>query len=66
MEKNDPSQIAKYLLDLCQLFNRFYAEERIIVEDQAETQAKLALCQHIARVLKHGLKLLTIEAPDEI
>lgn len=66
VEKNDPSQIAKYLLDLCQLFNRFYAEERIIVEDQAETQAKLALCQHIARVLKHGLKLLTIEAPDEI
>jgi arginyl-tRNA synthetase len=64
--KNDPSQIAKYLLDLCQLFNRFYAEERIFVDNEQEKIAKLALCQQIARVLKHGLSLLTIKAPEEI
>lgn len=64
--KNDPSQIAKYLLDLCQLFNRYYAEERIFVDDEEEKLAKLALCQKIGQVLKHGLAMLTIEAPEEI
>ncbi|MDQ0339232.1 arginyl-tRNA synthetase [Caldalkalibacillus uzonensis] len=66
VKKDDPSQIAKYLLDLCQLFNRFYAEERIFVDDQNEQIAKLALCKKMALVLKHGLSMLTIEAPEEI
>lgn len=66
VKKNDPSQIAKYLLDLCQLFNRFYAQERIFVEDDREQMAKLALCAKIAEVLKHGLSLLTIKAPEAI
>ncbi|EGL82184.1 Arginyl-tRNA synthetase [Caldalkalibacillus thermarum TA2.A1] len=66
VKKDDPSQIAKYLLDLCQLFNRFYAEERIFVDDQDEQRAKLALCRKIALVLRHGLSMLTIEAPEEI
>src|SRR5690606_21592177 len=66
VKKNDPSQIAKYLLDICQLFNRFYAEERIFVEDVLEQQAKLALCAKVAQVLKHGLSMLTIKAPEAI
>lgn len=66
VRKNDPSQIAKYLLDLCQLFNRFYAQERIFVEDEQEQMAKLALCAKIAEVIRHGLALLTIKAPESI
>lgn len=65
-KKNDPSQIAKYLLDICQLFNRFYAQERIFVDQQEEQQAKLALCKKVAQVLKHGLSMLTIKAPEAI
>ncbi|WP_025027693.1 arginine--tRNA ligase [Caldalkalibacillus mannanilyticus] len=65
-KKNDPSQIAKYLLDLCQLFNRFYAQERIIVEDIAEQNAKLVLSKKVADILKHGLSMLTIKAPEAI
>lgn len=65
-KKNDPSQIAKYLLELCQLFNRFYAQERIFVEDQKEQQAKLALSNKVAQVLRHGLTMLTIKAPKAI
>lgn len=64
--KNDPSQIAKFLLELCQLFNRFYAEERIFVDNEQEQRAKLALCQKIAQLLQHGLSTLTIKAPEEI
>ncbi len=65
-KKNDPSQIAKYLLDLCQLFNRFYAQERFIVENVLEQQAKLALAQGVARTLRHGLSMLNIAAPEAI
>lgn len=65
-KKEDPSQIAAYLLDLCQLFNRFYAQERIFTDNAEETRVKLLVCQKIAQVLKHGLQMLTIQAPDEI
>jgi arginyl-tRNA synthetase len=65
-KKNDPSQIAKYLLDICQLFNRFYAQERIFVEDASEKQAKLALSKKVAEVLRHGLSMLTMKAPEEL
>lgn len=65
-EKDDPSQIAGFLLDLCQLFNRFYAKERIFVDDTDERRAKLAICQKVAQVLKHGLQMLTIQAPEAI
>lgn len=65
-KKNDPSQIAKYLLELCQLFNRYYAQERFFVEDQAEQAAKLALAEKVAATLKHGLELLAMKAPNAI
>lgn len=63
---NDPSQVAKFLLDLCQLFNRFYANERFIVEDREEQNAKLLLAKKVAEILKHGLSMLTLQAPEAI
>jgi arginyl-tRNA synthetase len=63
-KKNDPSQVAKYLLELCQLFNRFYAQERIFVDDTQEQMAKLNLAHKIAQILRHGLSVLTIKAPE--
>ncbi|WP_202077008.1 arginine--tRNA ligase [Caldalkalibacillus salinus] len=65
-KKNDPSQVAKYLLDICQLFNRYYANERFFVEDEAEQQAKLTLAYKAAEILEHGLSMLTIKAPHQI
>lgn len=65
-KKNDPSQVAKFLLELCQQFNRFYANERFIIEDQEEQQAKLALALKVANTIKHGLSMLTISAPEAI
>lgn len=65
-KKSDPSQVAKFLLDLCQQFNRFYANERFIIEDKEEQAAKLALAQKVAETIKHGLSMLTISAPEAI
>jgi arginyl-tRNA synthetase len=64
--KNDPSQIARYLLSICQSFNRLYAHEKLIVEDAHEKQAKLAICYKLGSILSHGLALLTMKAPNEL
>jgi arginyl-tRNA synthetase len=66
VKKNDPSQVARFLLELAQLFNRFYAKERVITENTAETNSKLLLCEKVSEYLKHGLSLLCIEAPSKL
>ena len=64
-EQFDPSQIAKYIVDLAQAFNKYYAEVKIL-EENAEQPARLALVASVTIVLKEGLRLLGIEAPEEM
>lgn len=64
-EQFDPSQIAKYIVDLAQAFNKYYGEVKIL-ENGAEQQARLALVSSVTIVLKEGLRLLGIEAPEEM
>jgi arginyl-tRNA synthetase len=64
-EQFDPSQIAKYIVDLAQAFNKYYGEVKIL-EDGLEQQARLALVYSVTVVLKEGLRLLGIEAPEEM
>jgi arginyl-tRNA synthetase len=61
----DPSQVAKYIIDLAQAFNKYYAEVKIL-EDNPEQQARLALVYAVTEVLKEGLRLLGLEAPVEM
>jgi arginyl-tRNA synthetase len=64
-EQFDPSQIAKYIVDLAQAFNKYYGEVKIL-ENDAQQQARLALVYSVTVVLKEGLRLLGIEAPEEM
>ena len=61
-ENFDPSQVAKYVVDLAQAFNKYYAEVKIL-EENAEQQSRLALVDSVTVVLKEGLRLLGLEAP---
>lgn len=61
----DPSQVAKYIVDLAQAFNKYYGEVKIL-EENDEQQARLALVYSTTVVLKEGLRLLGIEAPEEM
>ncbi|GAB2564825.1 arginine--tRNA ligase [Gracilibacillus alcaliphilus] len=61
-EGNDPSQLAKYLLELAKVFNKYYAVVRISDEDQ-KRPTRLALVYSVQVVLKEGLRLLGIKAP---
>ncbi|HET6872715.1 MAG TPA: arginine--tRNA ligase [Sporolactobacillaceae bacterium] len=61
----DPSQLATYLLDLSKAFNKYYSAVRILQEDE-ESQGKLTLVFAVKTVLKEGLRLLGLQAPDEM
>jgi len=63
---NDPSIIAKYLLDLAADFNKFYAHEKIIDNNINYTEFKLQLCEAVAIVIKNGLALLNINVINQM
>ena len=63
---NDPSIIAKYVLDLANLFNKLYASEKIVDDDVNYSQFKLLICEITAIVLKDGLGLLNIETINKM
>lgn len=59
-----PHHVCTYLYELAQTFNRFYENNRVVGDERQNT--RLTLVQKYADVLKNGLSLLNIEAPDRI
>lgn len=64
-EKLEPSVIAKYVVQLAQLFNKYYANTRIL-EENAQLQSRIALVKAVTIVLKDGLQLLGVQAPEKM
>ena len=65
-EKNDPSILSRYLIDLAKSFSVFYNENKIICEDKALQAARTYLTFAVGKVLKSGAKLLGIEMPNRM
>ncbi len=62
-----PSLVARHTLELARMFNTYYQTTKIIDEDNKSlTQARLSLIISVQHVLKNGLKLLWIEAPEKM
>jgi arginyl-tRNA synthetase len=61
-----PHNIAFYLKELAGEFHSYYNAERFLVEDAALTQARLALALAVRQVLKNGLALLGVGAPEKM
>ena len=61
----EPSIIAKYALHLAKSFNHYYAQTKVLVDDD-QLAARLNLVQAVAIVLKEALRLLGVQAPDEM
>lgn len=64
--KNEPSIIARYLIDLAQSYSKFYNEHRILGEEKNLQDARLYITYMVGTVLKKGLELLGIEVPDKM
>ena len=65
-EGNDPSIIAKYLLDLATDFNKFYAHEKILDDNREYAEFKLRLSEAVSIVIKDGLGLLNINVINQM
>ncbi len=64
-EKYEPSVIAKHAIKLAQAFNKFYANVKVLAEDE-QKEARLALVYAVTIVLKEDLRLLGLAAPDKM
>ena len=65
-EKYEPFFITRHVTALAQAFNKFYYDIRILDEDAQATAARLELVRATATVIKTGLGLLGIHAPDRM
>lgn len=65
-EKNEPSIIARYLIDLAQAFSNFYNEYKVITDNKELQDARLFITLAVGQVLKTGAELLGIEMPDKM
>lgn len=61
-----PHQLAYYLKDLAADFHAFYNAERVLVDDADLQAARLALLQAVRTVLRCGLALIGISAPERM
>ena len=62
----DPSYINRYLQELAACFHRFYTACRIRGEEAAVRDARLKLADDTRIVLRNGLKLIGVEAPEKM
>ncbi len=71
-EECEPSTIATYLLELCGDFSTYYsagmqeAERRVLCEDPEVRAARLLLVDAIRHVIRRGLELLGLVAPERM
>ena len=66
VDKNEPSLLARYLLELAKNYSTFYNNNKILVEDTKIKDARVFLTYSVGLVLKIGMKLLGIEMPDKM
>jgi arginyl-tRNA synthetase len=62
----EPHRVAYWLQQLASEFHAWYKNHRVIQEDLALMHARLALCATVATVIRNGLDLLGVSAPESM
>ena len=65
-DKNEPSILSRYLIDVAKAYSNFYNENKIINDDKVLQDARVYLTYSVGRILKTGAALLGIEMPDKM
>ncbi|MGB9891473.1 arginine--tRNA ligase [Thermodesulfovibrio yellowstonii] len=66
VQMREPHRITFYLQELAALFHSYYHKYRVISENDELTETRLSLCKAIMFVLKHGLRMLGVKAPEKM
>ena len=63
----EPSMITRHIIDVAQKFNKYYFEHRILDDDSKKrNRARLVLTKASMQVIKTGLYLIGVEAPNKM
>ncbi|BCB95907.1 arginine--tRNA ligase [Dissulfurispira thermophila] len=63
---HEPHRITFYLQELAGMFHPYYHKHRVVSEDPELTRVRLAMCKAIQIVIRHGLKILGVKAPERM
>lgn len=66
MDKYEPAIITRHIVDIAQAFNKFYHECPILIDDEELKKARLLLVKSTRNVIKTGLYLIGVEAPEKM
>ena len=64
--KNEPSIISRYVLDIAKNYSIFYNNNKILSDDEETTSARLYLTYMVNIVIKNATSLLGMEMPDKM
>ena len=65
-EKNEPSILSRYLVDIAKVYSVFYNDNKIIVDDEEIKNSRLFLTYATGKILKIGANLLGMQMPDKM
>ncbi len=65
-DKNEPSILSRYLLDVAKAYSVFYNSNKVIVDDENMKNARVFLTYATGKILKTGANLLGIQMPDKM
>ncbi len=66
VDKNEPSILSRYLIEVAKNYSNFYNENKIIVDDSEIQNTRVYVTYAVGKILKIGSKLLGIEMPDKM
>ena len=64
--RNEPSIITRAVTEIAKAYNKFYYEHRILTEDEGCSAARLLLTRAVRDVIRTGLYLVGMEAPEQM
>ena len=65
-QRNEPSLITRYTVDLAQAYNKFYYEHRILDCEPATSAARIAITKAVRNVIGTGLTLIGVEPTEKM
>ncbi len=66
LEKNDPSQLAKYVMDMAQAFNKYYANNKIYTDDEIKSAFNVIICMSVYEIIEIIMEIIGIEIPEKM
>ena len=66
VNRSEPSMVTRYSVDLAQAFNKFYYENKVMVDEPGVREARLLLTDVVRQTLKQAMYLIGVEAPERM